>query len=188
MITLNEHIEEVFYAMVEARLKRVRCMSLAEAREESRQLLMEACYANSGTRRVYEMVAAALEDVERGEGSEEELRPSWEEAIPEWLRMGKLGEAWSELRNNGVLREDYHCSGDTYCHDYKYHTEDRIQLSDQFIDREQCSRDIVKKDNDDPKNVSQKFRCELSNQCGRRSNENSTGKQEQKDRENTHYI
>lgn len=107
MITLNEHIEEVFYAMVEARLKRVRRMSLAEAREESRQLLMEACYANSGTRRLYDMVAAALEDVERGEGSEEELRPSWEEAIPEWLRMGKLGEAWSELRNNGVLREDY---------------------------------------------------------------------------------
>ena len=109
MITSNEHIEEVFYAMVEARLKRVRLMSLAEAREESRQLLMEACYANSGTRRLYEMVAAALDDVERGkgEGCEEEPRPSWEAAIPEWLRTGKLGAAWSELRRNGVLREDY---------------------------------------------------------------------------------
>ena len=109
MITLDEHIEEVFYAMVEARLKRVRRMSLAEAREESLQLLMEACYANSGTRRLYEMVAAALEEVERcdGEGCEEEPRSSWEESIPEYLRTGKLGEAWNELRDNGVLREDY---------------------------------------------------------------------------------
>ena len=109
MITLDEHIEEVFYAMVEARLKRVRRMSLAEAREESLQLLMEACYANSGTRRLYEMVAAALEEVERceDEGCEEEPRSSWEESIPEWLRTGKLGVAWSELRRDGVLREDY---------------------------------------------------------------------------------
>lgn len=34
-------------------------------------------------------------------------RPSWEEAIPEYLRTGKLEVAWKELRQAGILEEDY---------------------------------------------------------------------------------
>lgn len=37
----------------------------------------------------------------------EEIRPSWEVAIPEWLRTGKLLIAWNELRKADILREDY---------------------------------------------------------------------------------
>ena len=32
---------------------------------------------------------------------------SWEEAIPEYLRTGKLEVAWKELRQAGILEEDY---------------------------------------------------------------------------------
>ncbi len=37
----------------------------------------------------------------------EELRPSWEEVIPEYLRTGKLWVAWSELRKKGILKDDF---------------------------------------------------------------------------------
>ncbi len=38
----------------------------------------------------------------------EEQRPSWEEAIPEYLRTGKLLVAWNKLRDAGLLDKDYH--------------------------------------------------------------------------------
>ena len=37
----------------------------------------------------------------------EEIRPSWEEAVPEWLRTGKLLIAWNELRKVDILDDDY---------------------------------------------------------------------------------
>lgn len=37
----------------------------------------------------------------------EDTRPSWEEAIPEWLRTGKLLIAWNELRKADILDDDY---------------------------------------------------------------------------------
>lgn len=33
---------------------------------------------------------------------------SWEEAIPEYLRTGKLLVAWNKLRDAGLLDKDYH--------------------------------------------------------------------------------
>lgn len=41
-------------------------------------------------------------------GDDEDIKqPSWEEAIPEWLRTGKLLIAWNELRKAEILDDDY---------------------------------------------------------------------------------
>ena len=54
-------------------------------------------------------------DVKDAEYVEEEdsdttqyVRPSFEEAIPEYLRTGKLLKAWIKLRDAGLLDKDYH--------------------------------------------------------------------------------
>lgn len=46
-----------------------------------------------------------------GEQIEEDL-PSFEEAIPEYLRTGKLLVAWNKLRKAGILNEDYRLADD----------------------------------------------------------------------------
>ncbi len=53
------------------------------------------------------------EDIENAEIVNDEValpqdsQPSWAEAIPEWLRTGKLLIAWNELRKADILDDDY---------------------------------------------------------------------------------
>jgi len=47
-----------------------------------------------------------------GEQIEEDL-PSFEEAIPEYLRTGKLFVAWEKLKEEGFLDDNYHLAEET---------------------------------------------------------------------------
>lgn len=50
----------------------------------------------------------APQDIEYAVVVAEESRPTWEEAIPEYLRTGKWETAWKKLKEEGFLDADYH--------------------------------------------------------------------------------
>lgn len=88
--------EEIFYTQAQARLERVRRMSLADAKAEAMLILLDACMVDMGNHRLYIMVSEALEEVKAREKNEggAEVELSYE-GMPECLGNDIMGDCFA---------------------------------------------------------------------------------------------